>query len=238
MTAWLRRLADPKRPGSRADRYRQRRFAALRRMLEALPRPVRILDVGGTTSFWERLGYAGRGEFQIVLANLTAQDPPYDNMTARIADASDLSEFEDRSFDVVISNSVMEHLPTPDLQRRMAEAVRRVGARAYVQTPNRYFPLEPHFLFPFFALLPVGLRAWLLQRFDLGWHRRRPDRQAALADVSSIRLLTGGELAAHFPGATIERERAFGLTKSFIVLDGWQSDDGDRAYATTDGGPG
>ena len=48
MTARLRGLADNRRPGSLADRFRQRRFELLRGLVDALPRPVRILDVGGT----------------------------------------------------------------------------------------------------------------------------------------------------------------------------------------------
>jgi hypothetical protein len=116
---------------------------------------------------------------------------------------------------------VLEHLPTPELQARMAAEVRRVGRRVYLQTPNRYFPLEPHFLFPFFGILPIGVRAFLLQRFDLGWHKRVPDRAAALEDVRSIRLLTGSEMRRLFPGARFENERFLAVTKSFIVLDGW-----------------
>jgi hypothetical protein len=221
VTARLRSLADSRRPGSLADTFRQRRFAALRSRLDALQRPVRVLDVGGTVSFWERLGYAGADGIDVVLVNLEAQDSPHPNVVPLVGNALDLSAFGRNSFDAVISNSVLEHLPTLALQGRMAAELQRVGRRVYVQTPNRLFPVEPHFLFPFFALLPVGVRAALLQRMDLGWHRRQPDRAKALEDVRSIRLVTGGELDRLFPGATIERERVLGMTKSFVVLAGW-----------------
>ena len=150
-------------------------------------------------------------------------------MSAVVGDAADLSRFRDDEFEVVVSNSVIEHLPTHELQMRMASEVRRVGKRLYLQTPNRYFPLEPHFLFPFFALLPITVRAWLLQRMNLGWHQRRPERAEALADVQSIRLMTGRELAAAFTGAQITRERFIGFTKSFIVLDGWGDEESPNA---------
>jgi SAM-dependent methyltransferase len=226
LTARLRGLADSRRPGSLADRLRQRRFELLRGLLDALGRPVRILDVGGTTGFWERVGYAGRDGVEIVLLNQIDQEAPHDNLTAVLGDAADLSAFGDGSFDVVLSNSVIEHLPTPELQGRMAAEMRRVGRCLYVQTPNRYFPLEPHFLFPFFALLPLNVRAFLLQHLDLGWHLRQPNRAAALREVRSIRLMTGRELRRAFPGATIERERILVFTKSFIVLDGWDPQEG------------
>jgi hypothetical protein len=76
-------------------------------------------------------------------------------------------------------------------------------------------------MFPFFAILPMRVRAFLLRRMDLGWHKRQRDPATALADVRSIRLLTGSELGRLFPAARIVRERALGLTKSYIVLDGW-----------------
>ena len=226
MTARLRGLADNRRPGSLADRFRQRRFELLRGLVDPLPRPVRILDVGGTTGFWERVGYAGRDGVEIVLLNRIDQEAPHGNMTAVVGDAADLSAFGNGSFDVVVSNSVIEHLPTPELQVRMATEIRRVGRRLYVQTPNRYFPLEPHFLFPFFALLPLNVRAFIQQHMDLGWHPRQPSRAAALREVRSIRLMTGGELRRAFPGARIERERILVFTKSFIVLDGWDPQEG------------
>ncbi len=221
MTARLRGLADGRRPGSAADRFRQRRFARFRQLVDALPRPVRILDVGGTTVFWERLGYAGDREIEVVLVNLVEQSSSYANITATVGDAADLSAFADDAFDIVVSNSVLEHLPTPELQARMASEVRRVGRRVYLQTPNRYFPLEPHFLFPFFGILPIRIRAFLLQHLDLGWHKRVPDRAAAVRDVRSIRLLTGSEMRRLFPDARFENERFLAVTKSFIVLDGW-----------------
>lgn len=224
MTARLRDLADARRPGSAADRFRQRRFARFRELVDALPGAVRILDVGGTTSFWERLGYAGTERIDIVLLNLIPQDVPFSNISSTIGDAADLSAYGDDAFDVVVSNSVIEHLPTPELQARMAAEVRRVGRRVYLQTPNRFFPLEPHFLFPFFGVLPMRVRAGLLQHLDLGWHPRQPDPHKAMADVRSIRLLSRRELRRLFPGATIVDERLALMTKSFIVLDGWDQE--------------
>jgi SAM-dependent methyltransferase len=221
MTSWLRGLADVSRPGSVADRFRQRRFGMFRELVDSLPRPVRILDVGGTTVFWERVGYAGRDGLQIVLINLLEQDTLPANITAQVGDATDLSRFADDTFDIAVSNSVIEHLPTLELQERMAAEMLRVGRRVYAQTPNRYFPLEPHFLFPFFGILPMGVRAFLLQHMDLGWRKRQPDRTSALAEVRSVRLVTGSELRRMFPAARIVRERLLWLTKSYIVLQGW-----------------
>ena len=224
----LRGLADNRQAGSMADRFRRRRFALFRLLLDAVPVPadgsrLRILDVGGTPTFWERMGLELASDVEIVLLNLTEQEVPHERIRAVVGDAADMSMFADGEFDVVLSNSVIEHLPSLELQRRMAAEVRRVGRRHWVQTPDRAFPLEPHFLFPFFQHLPVGLRVALLRRMDLGWYPREPDPEAARAEVVSVRLMTYRELRDLFPGSQIVAERAFGLRKSFIVIGGWEA---------------
>jgi hypothetical protein len=103
----------------------------------------------------------------------------------------------------------------------MAREVRRVGKRYFVQTPNRYFPLEPHFLFPLFQFLPLKIRTGLLQNFNLGWFAKEPDVQKARKIVESVRLLNKHEFVAMFPDASIYEEKIFGLTKSFVAYGGW-----------------
>jgi hypothetical protein len=228
---FLRGLADNRRPGSPAARYRRRRFALLNALLAAARDEVaphetgatafRILDVGGSASFWAEMDFATAPSVEIVLLNLYPQEVPNEQMRAVIGDAADLSAFGDCAFNVVVSNSVIEHLPSAELQGRMASEIRRVGVRHWVQTPNKRFPLEAHFLFPFFQYLPFGSRAWLLRHMDLGWYRRERDPAAAAAAVRSIRLLTHRELRALFPSSHVVVERAFGLAKSFIVIGGW-----------------
>ena len=127
----------------------------------------------------------------------------------------------DRAFDVVFSNSVIEHVGGPNEQRRMAEEIRRVGKRYFVQTPNRNFPIEPHFLFPFYQFLPNTLQVWLLRSFDLGWFRRTPDPARARRAISGIRLLGYREVSRLFPEAEIYEEKFLGLTKSFVAHWGW-----------------
>jgi hypothetical protein len=169
------------------------------------------------------MGFAVSSHVEIVLLNLTAQAVAHEHMRAVAGNAADMSMFRDGEFDVVLSNSVIEHLPSLELQRRMAFEVRRVGRRHWVQTPNRRFPLEPHFLFPFFQYLPVPARVALLRRMNLGWYPRQPDPEAARAEVVSVRLMTYRELRVLFPGSRIVGEHAFGLLKSFVVVGGWDA---------------
>jgi hypothetical protein len=102
-------------------------------------------------------------------------------------------------------------------QRRAAAEMQRVGRRWFVQTPNRHFPIEPHFLFPFFQYLPIEARAYLLSKTRLGWMARVPDRHEARKVVEGVRLLDRDEMRELFPGSAILEERFAGLVKSFVA---------------------
>jgi hypothetical protein len=221
----LRRFASSGDPNSYANQLREQRFALFRTLLGGLSPPVSILDVGGTPTFWELRGRDLPNDPRIVVINLEefhSEDP---RVTTCVGNALDMRDLADCSFDVVFSNSVIEHVETLDNQIRMASEIRRVGQRYFVQTPNKLFPLEPHFLFPGFQFLPIGARVAMLRRMPLGWYPRTPDAAEAERKVRRIRLMTERELRTAFPGARIYRERLFGITKSIVAYDGWQSGD-------------
>ena len=74
--------------------------------------------------------------------------------------------FADGSFDVVFSNAVIEHVGDRERQRRFVAEALRVGRRAFVTTPNRWFPVEVHTRLPLVHWLPERLahRAYELAR--------------------------------------------------------------------------
>jgi len=215
------KIADNRDGMSLATQFRRKRFALFQSLLAKVERPVHILDIGGTEDYWRMMSLDDDQMF-ITLLNLQQENVTTSNMNSMAGDARDIQVL-DQSFDIVFSNSVIEHVGTIDDQSKMANEVRRVGKRYFVQTPNRYFPLEPHFLFPLFQFLPVKLRVWMLQKFDLGWFKRETDAVKAREIVESIRLLNKKEFSALFPEATIYEEKIFGLTKSFVVYGGWNN---------------
>ena len=89
----------------------------------------------------------------------------------------------------------------------MANELRRIGKRYYVQTPHKYFPVEPHYVVPMFQFLPIGARASLVQRFALGWMPKHPDRDKAIEAVSSVRLLAKTQMERLFPDGEIVLSR-------------------------------
>ncbi len=67
-------------------------------------------------------------------------------------------EFDDSEFDIVFSNSVIEHVGSFEDQKKICEEILRVGKKFWVQTPSKSFFFEPHFLFPFFHWFPISIR--------------------------------------------------------------------------------
>ena len=121
------------------------------------------------------------------------------------ADATAGLPFDDGSFDLVYSSSVIEHIPVGSRAAFAAE-VRRVGRGWWVQTPAWSFPLEPHALLPFAHWLPSGLRRAYWRLGVAGtWE-------------PELRLLRRGELASLFPGGEVVAERVGPLAKSWISV--------------------
>ena len=203
-------------------RLRKRRHALFLALIDDLPRPLRILDVGGSQRFWETMEYVARADVEITLLNRSRVKVRHPGFEFVPGDARDMKRFADREFDVVFSNSVIEHVGEFDDQQRMAEEVRRVGKRYFLQTPNRFFPIEPHFFFPLFQFLPLSVRVLLLMNLPLTHRGRIRERARAVEAASEIRLLSRAELQKLFPGATMQHERFMGLTKSFVLFHGFK----------------
>lgn len=129
--------------------------------------------------------------------------------------------FKDAAFEVVYSNSVIEHLGDWASQQTFAKEIARVGIRYYVQTPNKRFPIEPHLLTPlihyFLHFLPRSLQRFLLRYFTLWGWVTCPMVWECERFLREVRLLDEHELRRLFPDAKIQRERFLGMTKSLVA---------------------
>ena len=220
---FLRFLADTYSNSSLSNFMRKKRFYFFRELLNSLEKPIKILDVGGTQKFWEMVEFYSEGDMEVTLLNIEEQEVTLPNFNFIKGIGIDMKYFEDKSYDVVFSNSVIEHLNSKSDQIKMAEEIRRVGKRYWVQTPNYYFPFEPHFLMPFFHWLPIKFRVWLLMNFDLGWFPKQENKILAEEIISSIRLLRKKELKMLFPDAKIFKEKFLFMIKSYVLYDGWDN---------------
>jgi hypothetical protein len=212
-------FADNVDPNSWASRMRRRRLAQFMDLLPQGEGSTHILDVGGTEKFWLSVWNEQCEKLSVTLLNLTAGPISGDLPVRSLAgDARDLSQFGMLEFDLCFSNSVIEHVGTLADQRRMADEIRRVAKGYFVQTPYRYFPLEPHFHVPGWAQLPIWCRTVLHQRMNLGWFSAEPDYMKARMDVEQIRLLSMHEFRLLFADAEIRAEKVGPLIKSMIAV--------------------
>ncbi len=212
-------LVDNTNPHSWAGRMRQARFERFQQLLERLggAEDVRVLDVGGAPHYWLNMAGFDALPVQVTLLNLTPYpDDLHPRLRTAVGDVRAMPQYADGSFDLVHSNSVLEHVGRWEAQQQAAAEIRRVGRAYFVQTPNRAFPLEPHFLLPGFQFLPIALRVWVARRFRPGWYRTR-SVPAAIEDARTIRLLTRSELLHLFPDGEVWGERLLGLTKSWVI---------------------
>ena len=185
--------------------------------------PTKILDIGGTWGYWSKVNYSVLRDVEIILLNVFLQkevQPPFKSV---VGDGRNLTIYGDREFDIVHSNSVLGHVGTFQDQKSMAQEIRRIGKRYFVQTPNHRFIVDWRTLVPFFHFVPVSCQAWCFRSFSVGTYPRIRDFSRSIHQASRVRNLTLRELKMLFPDATIVHERVLGLTKSFIVHSGFST---------------
>lgn len=121
-----------------------------------------------------------------------------------------------RRYDLVFSNSVIEHVGGHERRLRFAESVHLLAEAHWVQTPYRFFPIEPHWIAPGMQFLPTSLRTAVAHRWPLQ-HTLPKNRADALESVLWTELLDKTQMRYYFPDSVIRSERVFGLTKSMIA---------------------
>jgi len=179
-------------------------------------REIKILDIGGTNYFWDL--WLKKIPIPIDLTILNISQEVTKGYKSIILDANELYKLENLDYDVVFSNSLIEHLTTYENQIKFAETVQRISKKHFIQTPAFIFPLEPHFLFPFFHWFSKKIRVFLVQHFNLGWYKKQVNLLEPEKLVDEIRILKKKELKDMFPNSEIITEKIFFITKSYIVV--------------------
>jgi hypothetical protein len=213
----MREQADQTAKGSVSDRFRRRRMELFDKFCSELGMNLKVADIGGTFYHWKDQEALLR-KIELTLINISdeAEELP-SNVTFVKADARALDSIAEAEFDVAYSNSVIEHFSTFDEQKLVAGNIMRIAKNYFVQTPNHNFPVEPHFLFPYFQMLPLTMKKTLVKKFALGWYEKQSDDRSAHMLVTSIRLLNLKELKELFPDSKIYREKFLMMNKSFIA---------------------
>ncbi len=216
----LRRFMDMGDPNSLVMRLRKRRSLHIKALIDrtyAEKGSCHILDLGGAARYWAIFDrdYLLARNCRVLVVNLYEHGENDEIFTFAHGDATNLSEYADRSFDLVHANSVVEHMGSWVAMEAFAREVRRLAARYYVQTPNFWFPLEPHFRMPFVHWLPfpVALHA-------LKWKSRKknPDLGEVARWLENNRTLNRAQLRFLFPDARIRTEWLMLMPKSLMAI--------------------
>lgn len=186
--------------------------------LMALSEQTRVLDVGGSPATWKLLPCTPR----VTLLNIPMSIEEHDREFDWVAGDGCALPFAADSFDIVFSNSVIEHVGDEARQRAFAAEAMRVGRRVFVQTPNAGFPVEQHLFMPLIHWLPKSWQRPVIERFTLWEWIARPradQREFYLRHyLEEVRLLRAPGLRALFPGLALRKERFLGVVKSLIVF--------------------
>ncbi len=201
------------------EHFRSRRMSLFEKTFQITP-TTRVLDVGGSLEIWQFASVHPK----LTLLNLPSALANSAGRADQVAGDGRMLPFRDRAFDIVFSNSVIEHVGSADNQQRFASEVARVGRSYWVQTPNRRFPMEMHLMLPLVHYLPKPVQRPIVNRFTIWELLVKPDGSARAAYLNhflnELRLLDAEALQSLFPEAHILEERAFGFSKSLIAVRG------------------
>ncbi|QSR32545.1 methyltransferase type 11 [Nocardioides sp. S5] len=211
-------------PGSAGARMRARRWQLVERAFPDLA-TMSVLDLGGTVEWWRRAPVRPKDVTVLNLFEPGESDEPSVHpvrgdacaATQALATAGAAT-----SYDVVFSNSLLEHVGGHAQRVALAREIRSLAPCHWVQTPYRYFPLEPHWLFPGLQFLPMPARARLAAAWPLA-HSRPDSLEDSMAEVQWTELVGVAELRSYFPDSAVHHERIGGLTKSIIAIAGSRS---------------
>lgn len=201
--------------------FRRKRLAELLKIYPNLEN-YSVLDVGGRPFMWDLLKeFHGVAPKRLVLLNTPSEKllPESENYTVKIADGCHLP-YENDSFDLVFSNSVIEHVGNKEEMTQFSRECDRVGKHIYIQTPNRWFPVDAHLGVAFIHWLPRPLYkklCFLSLRYPFTINNPAEKKNFDL-EFETTRLLTLGQLKRLFPGNRIVPEKFLFFVKSFVVV--------------------
>ena len=197
-------------------KFRKRRGIFLKKIYPKIG-TFKILDLGGSSSFWKETDILSDYE-NITILNIKKYQNEYgenDKINTVIYDGK-IIPFNNKSFDLIICNSVIEHVPIID-RKLFCSEIKRVGKNYFLQTPSFYFPFEPHFVMPFLHWLPKKV-GYLFAHLSPWRILSRPDKHLIKDYFFNTNLLKENELKEYFKNSKILKEKFFLFTKSYYVI--------------------
>nr|WP_196799867.1 class I SAM-dependent methyltransferase [Mariprofundus ferrooxydans] len=222
----LRKIVNYDNPDSIGSKFRTKRIKPFLSLLaEAYEKHgcVNIIDMGGTKTYWNIIpdDILSKYNVSITLVNLPGNNQPADEGRYKYVegDCCDLSLlFDDGSFHIAHSNSVIEHVGDWDRMILFAKEVSRLAPAYFVQTPNFWFPVEPHCMIPIFHWLPRQVRVFLILKLNMGNWSKQDSVDSAVRAIDSAQLLNKRMFNELFKDAALSTERLLFMPKSIVAI--------------------
>lgn len=139
--------------------------------LGAMTGPIRLLEIGtGSGGIANYFGTHASGRFKVDAVDVVDSRMIQEGYKFTLVSDTKLP-FADGSFDVVLSNHVIEHVGDEAAQsRHLAELGRvlRQDGTGYLAVPNRWMLIEPHYRLPLLSWLPRPWRSAYLRLTERG----------------------------------------------------------------------
>ena len=182
---------------------RQQKFGLFGTVFRSHPED-RVLDIGVSGRLFARYGFedfypyperiiGGGIDFGEVQSAKQAYPLPH----YTVFDGCALP-FRDKSFEIVFSNAVIEHVLGEGRQAQFSSEIMRVGKSWFVTTPNYWFPFESHYHLPLIQFLPRSAQRGYNRLFGTAIPK---------GEVQDLALLSASRLQQLFPTSSIARMR-------------------------------
>jgi len=167
-----------------------------------------VLDLGGKPAIWDYVHVP----LHITCLNLPgivmANYATHHVIDYIEGDACDMPDFQFGDFDMIYSNSVIEHVGTFEKRLQFTNEIKRLSNNYWIQTPCKGFPVEAHTGMPFWWYYP----SWLKEYFINGWSKKLPEWTEGIVQTTYV---TEKELKRLLPDANVTTEW-FVFPKSLI----------------------
>lgn len=213
-------------PQSPNNVFRRNRLKTLQRIVDdyiAAQGHCRIADLGGKRGYWfvwkDAFDFSRLSVDCINIYNVDDPSKDYpESVVFRLGNACDLNDVVDLAYDVAFSNSTIEHVGNWADKKAFAHEARRIARSYVIQTPNVFFPVEPHARAPFLHWLPDALRYRIHLASRTGFYPKATTIDEAMSALEDARMLDIQQMRYLFPDAIIEKEKLALLTKSFTAV--------------------
>lgn len=121
--------------------------------------------------------------------------------------------FADNQFDIVFSNATIEHVGSHREQALFVAELLRVSRKAFIATPNRWFPIELHTRLPFVHWLPPAIFRAIIRRLGFEFYSKE----------ENLNLLSSGGMLSLVPRpnawiVSVKYNYFFGLPCNVILI--------------------